>query len=165
MGQTSKDIGCDVIFDENNYGLEKEQFEKGEKADKLIEIDLPDDELQISESTDEVITEDQERDESVEDEVVLRRSNRERRSPDHYGEWINSAQTEHCPEPITYEEALTSSEKDKWMEAMNKEMVSLKTNDVYDLVELPKDRKAVGSKWVYKRKSRQMDQWKDIRQD
>ena len=38
------------------------------------------------------------------------------------------------------------------MEAMNKEMVSLKTNDVYDLVELPKDRKAVGSKWVYKRK-------------
>ena len=65
----------DVIFDENNYGLEKEQFEKGEKADKLIEIDLPDDELQISEGTDEVITEDQERDESVEDEVVLQRSN------------------------------------------------------------------------------------------
>ena len=33
---------------------------------------------------------------------------------------------------------------------MEKEIDSLKTNEVYDLVELPKDRKAVGSKWVYK---------------
>ena len=37
---------------------------------------------------------------------------------------------------------------------MEKEMTSLKTNDVYDLVELPKGRKPVGSKWVYKRKLR-----------
>ena len=43
-------------------------------------------------------------------------------------------------------------ERDKWMEAMEKEMASLKANDVYDLVELPKDRKVLGSKWVYKRK-------------
>ena len=35
---------------------------------------------------------------------------------------------------------------------MNKEMASIKANDVYDLVELPKDRKEVGSKSVYKRK-------------
>ena len=33
---------------------------------------------------------------------------------------------------------------------MEKEIDSLKTNEVYDLVELLKDRKAVGSKWVYK---------------
>ena len=31
-------------------------------------------------------------------------------------------------------------------------MESLKTNEVWDLVELPKDRKAVGIKWVYKTK-------------
>ena len=43
-------------------------------------------------------------------------------------------------------------ETDKWMEAMEREMASLKANDVYDLVELPKDRNVVGSKWVYKRK-------------
>ena len=29
-------------------------------------------------------------------------------------------------------------------------MESLRTHDVWDLVELPRDRKAVGSKWVYK---------------
>ena len=33
---------------------------------------------------------------------------------------------------------------------MEKEIDSPKTNEVYDLVELPKDRKAGGSKWVYK---------------
>ena len=31
-----------------------------------------------------------------------------------------------------------------------KEMEFLYANEVWDLVELPKDRKAVGSKWVYK---------------
>ena len=35
---------------------------------------------------------------------------------------------------------------------MEKEMESLRTYDVWDLVELPRDRKAVGSKWVYKLK-------------
>ena len=33
---------------------------------------------------------------------------------------------------------------------MEKEMESLRVNDVWDLVELPKDRKTVGSKWLFK---------------
>ena len=49
------------------------------------------------------------------------------------------------------EEALSSSEQSKWMNAMQKELNSLHTNDVWDLVEIPKDRK-VGSKWVFKLK-------------
>ena len=32
-------------------------------------------------------------------------------------------------------------------------MKSLKENEVWEMVELPKDRKTVGSKWVYKLKS------------
>ena len=32
------------------------------------------------------------------------------------------------------------------------EIESLRANDVWDLVELPKDRKTVGSKWVFKLK-------------
>ena len=35
---------------------------------------------------------------------------------------------------------------------MDRELESLRINDVWDLVELPKDRKAVGSKWVVKLK-------------
>ena len=36
---------------------------------------------------------------------------------------------------------------------MNKEIESLKANKVYDLVELPHNRKTVGCKWVFKRKT------------
>ena len=36
---------------------------------------------------------------------------------------------------------------------MRNEVASLHDNDVWDLVELPKDRKAVGSKWVFEIKS------------
>ena len=60
--------------------------------------------------------------------------------------------TEKFHEPTTFKEASTSPKRDQWMEAMEKEMASLEANDVYDLVDLPKHRKAVGSKWVYKRK-------------
>ena len=48
------------------------------------------------------------------------------------------------------EEALASPDKAKWQNAMSMEIESLHVNDVWDLVELPKDWKAVGSKWVFK---------------
>lgn len=39
------------------------------------------------------------------------------------------------------------------MSAMEKEIESLRKNDVWELVELPKGRKAVGSKWLFKIKT------------
>ena len=38
------------------------------------------------------------------------------------------------------------------MKAMESEINSLNTNKVWDLAELPCGRKAIGSKWVFKRK-------------
>jgi len=49
-------------------------------------------------------------------------------------------------------EALASQDKEKWLNAMNDELESLRANDVWDLIELPKGRKAIGSKWVFKLK-------------
>ena len=49
-------------------------------------------------------------------------------------------------EPSNVQGALASPDKAKWINAMETEIESLHTNDVWDLVELPKDRKAVGSK-------------------
>ena len=46
-------------------------------------------------------------------------------------------------EPTTVEEVLNSSEKDHWNQAMEKDMKSLKDNDVWKLVETPKGHKAV----------------------
>ena len=49
-------------------------------------------------------------------------------------------------------EALNCSEKEQWEAAMQKEMDSIYSNDVWDLVELPEHRKPVGNKWVFKKK-------------
>ena len=50
-------------------------------------------------------------------------------------------------------EALTGPDETQWLSAMEKEMESLHTNNVWDLVELPKGQKAIGSKWVFKLKT------------
>ena len=55
-------------------------------------------------------------------------------------------------EPRNYKEAIQCSEKDKWMEAMNEEIKCLNNNNTWDLVDLPESRRAVGSKWVFKKK-------------
>ena len=48
--------------------------------------------------------------------------------------------------------ALLSPDAKKWKEAMESELNSLHRNDAWDLCELPQRRRAVGSKWVFKRK-------------
>ena len=55
-------------------------------------------------------------------------------------------------ELLTVKEALSSPEKREWMKAMESEINSLNTNKVWNLAELPCGRKAIGGKWVFKRK-------------
>jgi hypothetical protein len=55
-------------------------------------------------------------------------------------------------EPSCYQEAMKVSESVKWKKSMKEELDSLERNKTWDLVELPKDRKVVGCKWVYKLK-------------
>ena len=51
-------------------------------------------------------------------------------------------------EPKTVQEALSSFVSDEWMKAMNNEMESMRTNQVWDLEDLLLGRKAIGNKWV-----------------
>ena len=83
--------------------------------------------------------------------LETQRPRRERKIPDRYGDWVMYAAGED-DDPKTMEEALSSSEKEEWKAAMRNELESLHKNDVWDIVELPEGRKAVGSKWVFKRK-------------
>lgn len=55
--------------------------------------------------------------------------------------------------PTTLKGANSSPDKARWKAAMEAEMKSLRENDVWDLVKLPPDRKTVGCKWVYKKKT------------
>ena len=53
-------------------------------------------------------------------------------------------------EPKIVQEALSSSVSDEWMKAMNDEMESMRTNQVWDLVDLLSGHKVIGNKWVLK---------------
>lgn len=53
-------------------------------------------------------------------------------------------------EPNTYEEAVASVDRSKWLAAMKEELNSLVKNDTYDLVMLPKEMKAIECRWVFR---------------
>ena len=60
-------------------------------------------------------------------------------------------------EPETYREAVESPDSKKWMDAMKSELQSMKQNQTWDLVKLPKGRKVVDCKWVFKIKPGDQD--------
>nr|GEY76058.1 hypothetical protein [Tanacetum cinerariifolium] len=60
---------------------------------------------------------------------------------------------EDLGEPANYKAALLDLESEKWLNAMNVEMQSMKYNEVWVLVELPPNGKTVGSKWLFKKKT------------
>ncbi|KAI3734277.1 hypothetical protein L6452_13742 [Arctium lappa] len=55
-------------------------------------------------------------------------------------------------DPKTYKEAMSSRDAPLWKEAINDEMDSIMGNGTWELADLPKGAKPIGSKWVFKRK-------------
>ena len=53
-------------------------------------------------------------------------------------------------DPTSYKEAIKSINSSKWQVAMEDELSSMSSNNVWDLVEIPNGAKRVGGKWVYK---------------
>ena len=87
--------------------------------------------------------------------VAPRRSGRVVRQPDRFmflGESSDLIPGEHEPDPWTYDEALQDKDAVSWQRAMNSEIESMDSNQVWELVEPPNGVKAIGCKWIYKRK-------------
>jgi len=59
---------------------------------------------------------------------------------------------EGVAEPSNYSEAIISVDCNNWLTAMQDEMESLEKNGTWDLVKLPKDKKPIRCKWIFKRK-------------
>ena len=68
-------------------------------------------------------------------------------------------------EPKLVQEALTCLTKDEWRKTMKEELESMQNNQVWDLVDLPSNRKAIGNKWVLKIKRKKLDPLKIIKLD
>ncbi|KAK8696482.1 hypothetical protein V6N13_001616 [Hibiscus sabdariffa] len=86
----------------------------------------------------------------------LRRSTRERLEPERYGFPVTShgdVILVDQDEPKTYQEAVSSPDSEKWLEAMRSKMDSMSNNHVWTLVEPPEGIKPIGCKWVFKKKT------------
>ncbi|GJS97145.1 retrotransposon protein, putative, ty1-copia subclass [Tanacetum coccineum] len=94
-------------------------------------------------------------DEPQSDIIPIRRSTMTRNAPIRMCLYIDAEEQElgDLGEPTTYKAALLDSESDKWFDAMNVEMQSMKDNEVWDLVNLHPNGKTVGSKWLLKKKT------------
>ena len=86
------------------------------------------------------------------EEEEVRRSMRQRRPSTRYNphEYVMLS---NGGEPESFREAMTNDHKEEWLDAMNDEMKSLQDNHTYDLVKLPKGKRALKNKWVYRLKT------------
>ena len=124
----------DVIFDESRM-----YTKENEKDKKLINIE--DENHNKTQTTEE--------DSNSDLNTYLpddeRKSFRNKKAPEYYGEWTNAV-NKSTPEPIT----VRKMKNEKWIDTMKDEINSLKRNSVRDLIQLPEGRKAIGCKWLYK---------------
>ncbi|CAA0840132.1 cysteine-rich RLK (RECEPTOR-like protein kinase) 8, partial [Striga hermonthica] len=90
------------------------------------------------------------------EQVVPRRSGRVVRQPERFmglGESSEAVLDVLESDPWTYNEALQDRDAESWQKAMKSEIESMDSNQVWGLVEPPSGVRAIGCKWVYKRKS------------
>ena len=85
-------------------------------------------------------------------ETTNRRTTRRKITPLPFHHEFGYAATTNVDEPKTYAEALQSTDHEKWVEAMKEEMNSLEENETWTVTDLPPGRRAIGSKWVFKKK-------------
>jgi hypothetical protein len=77
----------------------------------------------------------------------------DRNPPKRYNDYVSSISlSTNDGEPYFYQEEIDDIESAKWKIIMIEEMNSLEKRKTWDLLELPKYRKVIGCKWVYKLK-------------
>nr|GEZ95912.1 hypothetical protein [Tanacetum cinerariifolium] len=87
------------------------------------------------------------------DIIPIRRSIRTRHAPHRMCLYIDAQEHDlgDLGKPANYKATLLDPESEKWLNAMNVEMQSMKDNEVWVSVELPPNGKTVGSKWLFKK--------------
>lgn len=79
----------------------------------------------------------------------IRKSSREPKQRQFEGYVSHLAYFTNNSDPTTAKDALNSENSDEWKRAMQDEMQSLEENNTWTVVDLPKGRKAIKTKWVF----------------
>jgi hypothetical protein len=84
-----------------------------------------------------------------EEDNQLGRSSRQIQLPERYKDYALMSIILNVIEPMSFDEA---NEHDEWRNAMEEEYESIMKNNTSELTELPKHKKPIGCKWIYKPK-------------
>ena len=153
-------VSRDVTFNETNLNLNegvKEVHEVELSSKTSTEEDAQIEETQCDNQEDtqeeEIVMNDST---NQEESIAKRKGKREVMLPARFKDCVAcmayALPVIECDIPTNYTEAARSSESKQWHEAMDDEMMSLKKNNTWELVELPKGRKAIGCKWIFVKK-------------
>jgi len=147
----------------NNTFLEKEFLAKGVSGRKIELDEIAEPSLEIPSSATEDVPEtstterveviDNDHSNPIEAPIQPRRSGRTRNAPEFYGNLVQTVLLVELDEPANYKEAMEGPESEKWIEAMKSEIRSMYDNQVWTLVDIPDDRRAVENKWIFKKKT------------
>lgn len=142
-------IRRDVIFNEDDFKSMTDDGSMKQALDSVVEID---DTFECTDIGGK-----------VEDVQTTSRPQRDKKAPIKYGidEYADVAAEDIMPkhylynvfdinEPLTFKEAMNSEHSEEWSIAAKCEIDALHENHTWDLVQLPANRKALKSKWVFK---------------
>lgn len=90
----------------------------------------------------------------ITESLASRRPKRATKAPMRFGfeDMANYALMVEMDDPTSYREAINSDKREEWIGSMTEEAESLDKNKAWDLVELPEGKRAIGCKWIYKKK-------------
>src|SRR3954469_9806611 len=148
-------ISRDVTFNES-ASLTKEKENTGADTDHDTEewVEIEVDAVVQSSSGDEVQIGAPELQQTY--SITTGRERRQIRPPTRYVNMVayalTVAESLDLQEPSSYREAISGSDADQWIGAMDEEIESLRKNQTWQLVSLPEGQKVVNCKWVFKKK-------------
>ncbi|KAG8490009.1 hypothetical protein CXB51_016101 [Gossypium anomalum] len=137
----------DVTFDESTMLKYKDSQKDDKTSSTLQQVELEkvnDDLANIGGTNDEEVPTQEPL--QQQDPIAYKRPRREIRKPAHFDDIVAYALPIADDDvPSTYTETISNPDGVKWKQAMNEEMT-------WELVTLPKGKKAIGCKWVYAKK-------------
>ncbi|VFQ89879.1 unnamed protein product [Cuscuta campestris] len=145
-----------VFVARNGVFLEKEFLSIATSGRKIELEEIRDDEETTAPVLEHELEEQTVVPQNAQDTQEPRRSNRLRTQPERYGFLLTfegDVMLIDQDEPETYLEAISCPEAEEWRQAMQSEMDSMYTNQVWTLVDAPEGIKPIGCKWVFKKKT------------